>query len=187
MSAATYELRDNVAWLGLNRPRKRNAIDSRLLAALHENVKRERVIRIGRWRALEPKLQPLRYRLSKAACAFLTTSACSAVQALRAKNGLSSERASGVTRYSTPGGAPSISRRSRIPLRSSRRRHWVNVFGAIFGTCRFSALNRSDPPAAQIAPRTRMLHRSAIWSSRIRSKSLPSVFMGHGGGYLGVM
>jgi (methylthio)acryloyl-CoA hydratase len=42
--AVTYELLDNVAWLGLNRPRKRNAIDSRLLAALHESVTRERVI-----------------------------------------------------------------------------------------------------------------------------------------------
>jgi (methylthio)acryloyl-CoA hydratase len=38
--AVTYELCDNVAWLGLNRPRKRNAIDSRLLAALHESVTR---------------------------------------------------------------------------------------------------------------------------------------------------
>ncbi len=38
--AVTYELRDNVAWLGLNRPQKRNAIDSRLLAALHESVTR---------------------------------------------------------------------------------------------------------------------------------------------------
>jgi enoyl-CoA hydratase/carnithine racemase len=29
-----------MAWLGLNRPQKRNAIDSRLLAALHESVTR---------------------------------------------------------------------------------------------------------------------------------------------------
>jgi (methylthio)acryloyl-CoA hydratase len=36
----TYELRENVAWLGLNRPRKRNAIDNRLLAALQDSVTR---------------------------------------------------------------------------------------------------------------------------------------------------
>lgn len=30
----TYELRDSVAWLGLNRPDKRNAIGEALLAAL---------------------------------------------------------------------------------------------------------------------------------------------------------
>jgi enoyl-CoA hydratase/carnithine racemase len=36
----TYELRENVAWLGLNRPQKRNAIDSHLLAALQDSVTR---------------------------------------------------------------------------------------------------------------------------------------------------
>jgi (methylthio)acryloyl-CoA hydratase len=36
----TYELHENVAWLGLNRPQKRNAIDNRLLAALQESVTR---------------------------------------------------------------------------------------------------------------------------------------------------
>ena len=30
----TYELRDRVAWLGLNRPAKRNAISEALLAAI---------------------------------------------------------------------------------------------------------------------------------------------------------
>ena len=36
----TYELRESVAWLGLNRPQKRNAIDKRLLAALQDSVTR---------------------------------------------------------------------------------------------------------------------------------------------------
>ena len=36
----TYELHENVAWLGLNRPHKRNAIDSRVLGALQESVTR---------------------------------------------------------------------------------------------------------------------------------------------------
>jgi hypothetical protein len=36
----TYQLHDNMAWLGLNRPQKGNAIDSRLLAALHESASR---------------------------------------------------------------------------------------------------------------------------------------------------
>jgi enoyl-CoA hydratase/carnithine racemase len=36
----TYELRDSVAWLGLNRPDKRNAIGEALLAALETAVRR---------------------------------------------------------------------------------------------------------------------------------------------------
>jgi (methylthio)acryloyl-CoA hydratase len=36
----TYELRDDVAWLGLNRPHKRNAIDDALLGALEAAVRR---------------------------------------------------------------------------------------------------------------------------------------------------
>src|SRR5712672_3939019 len=36
----TYELRDGVAWLGLNRPHKRNAIGEALLAALEAAVRR---------------------------------------------------------------------------------------------------------------------------------------------------
>jgi (methylthio)acryloyl-CoA hydratase len=36
----TYELRDGVAWLGLNRPHKRNAIGDALLAALEAAVRR---------------------------------------------------------------------------------------------------------------------------------------------------
>lgn len=36
----TYELRDSVAWLGLNRPHKRNAIGEALLAALEAAVRR---------------------------------------------------------------------------------------------------------------------------------------------------
>jgi enoyl-CoA hydratase/carnithine racemase len=36
----TYELRDSVAWLGLNRPDKRNAIGEALLAALEAAVRR---------------------------------------------------------------------------------------------------------------------------------------------------
>jgi (methylthio)acryloyl-CoA hydratase len=36
----TYELRDSVAWLGLNRPHKRNAIGGALLAALEAAVRR---------------------------------------------------------------------------------------------------------------------------------------------------
>src|SRR5260370_34891839 len=36
----TYELRDGVAWLGLNRPHKRNAIGDTLLAALEAAVRR---------------------------------------------------------------------------------------------------------------------------------------------------
>ena len=36
----TYELRESLAWLGLNRPHKRNAIDSRVLGALQESVTR---------------------------------------------------------------------------------------------------------------------------------------------------
>jgi (methylthio)acryloyl-CoA hydratase len=36
----TYELRESVAWLGLHRPQKRNAIDNRLLAALQDGVTR---------------------------------------------------------------------------------------------------------------------------------------------------
>src|SRR5947209_12921650 len=36
----TYELIDSVAWLGLNRPHKRNAIDSALLADLRTAVGR---------------------------------------------------------------------------------------------------------------------------------------------------
>jgi enoyl-CoA hydratase/carnithine racemase len=39
-SVVTYELRESVAWLGLNRPQKRNAIDNRLLAALQDSVTR---------------------------------------------------------------------------------------------------------------------------------------------------
>jgi hypothetical protein len=35
-----YELRESVAWLGLNRPQKRNAIDNGLLAALQDSVTR---------------------------------------------------------------------------------------------------------------------------------------------------
>ena len=38
--AVTYELRDNVAWLGLDRPAKRNAIDNRLLAGIEAGVRR---------------------------------------------------------------------------------------------------------------------------------------------------
>ncbi len=34
----TYELRESVAWLGLNRPEKRNAINSHLLVALQDRV-----------------------------------------------------------------------------------------------------------------------------------------------------
>jgi (methylthio)acryloyl-CoA hydratase len=36
----TYELRESVAWLGLNRPEKRNAINNQLLAALQNSVTR---------------------------------------------------------------------------------------------------------------------------------------------------
>jgi enoyl-CoA hydratase/carnithine racemase len=36
----TYELRDGVAWLGLNRPHKRNAIGDALLAVLEAAVRR---------------------------------------------------------------------------------------------------------------------------------------------------
>jgi hypothetical protein len=39
-STVTYELRDGVAWLGLNRPHKRNAIGEALLAALEVAVRR---------------------------------------------------------------------------------------------------------------------------------------------------
>src|ERR1700730_8914125 len=39
----TYELRDGVAWLGLNRPHKRNAIGDALLAALEAAVRRAQV------------------------------------------------------------------------------------------------------------------------------------------------
>jgi len=35
----TYWLRDSVAWLGLNRPHKRNAIGETLLAALEAAVR----------------------------------------------------------------------------------------------------------------------------------------------------
>src|ERR1700730_9892453 len=38
--AVTYELRDGVAWLGLNRPHKRNAIGEALLAGLEAAVRR---------------------------------------------------------------------------------------------------------------------------------------------------
>ena len=38
--AVTYELRDRVAWIGLNRPAKRNAINDALLAALEEAARR---------------------------------------------------------------------------------------------------------------------------------------------------
>jgi hypothetical protein len=55
--AVTYELRDNVAWLGLNRPRKRNAIDRRLLVALHESVARERS-RCGQPLRIAPLITP---------------------------------------------------------------------------------------------------------------------------------
>jgi len=37
--AVTYEVRDHVAWIGLNRPRKRNAIGNTLLAALTDAVR----------------------------------------------------------------------------------------------------------------------------------------------------
>jgi (methylthio)acryloyl-CoA hydratase len=36
----TYELRDHVAWLGLNRPQKRNAIGEALLAGLEAAIQR---------------------------------------------------------------------------------------------------------------------------------------------------
>src|SRR5258708_30536587 len=36
----TYELRDGVAWLGLDRPHKRNAIRAALLAAFQASVRR---------------------------------------------------------------------------------------------------------------------------------------------------
>jgi (methylthio)acryloyl-CoA hydratase len=36
----TYELRESVAWVGLNRPEKRNAINNQLLAALQDSVTR---------------------------------------------------------------------------------------------------------------------------------------------------
>jgi enoyl-CoA hydratase/carnithine racemase len=36
----TYELRDHVAWLGLNRPQKRNAIGEALLAGLGAAIRR---------------------------------------------------------------------------------------------------------------------------------------------------
>jgi (methylthio)acryloyl-CoA hydratase len=36
----TYELRDSVAWLGLNRPHKRNAIGDALLASFEAAVRR---------------------------------------------------------------------------------------------------------------------------------------------------
>jgi (methylthio)acryloyl-CoA hydratase len=36
----SYELRKGVAWLGLNRPEKRNAINNRLLTALQDGVTR---------------------------------------------------------------------------------------------------------------------------------------------------
>jgi (methylthio)acryloyl-CoA hydratase len=36
----TYELRDQVAWIGLNRPAKRNAINNALLAALEAGVRK---------------------------------------------------------------------------------------------------------------------------------------------------
>jgi enoyl-CoA hydratase/carnithine racemase len=38
--AVTYELRDRVAWIGLNRPRKRNAINDALLADLEAAARR---------------------------------------------------------------------------------------------------------------------------------------------------
>jgi enoyl-CoA hydratase/carnithine racemase len=38
--AVTYELRDGVAWLGLNRPHKRNAIGEALLAGLEAALRR---------------------------------------------------------------------------------------------------------------------------------------------------
>ena len=36
----TYELRDGIAWLGLNRPHKRNAINEALLAEFNLGVRR---------------------------------------------------------------------------------------------------------------------------------------------------
>src|ERR671916_3004422 len=38
--AVTYEVRDRVAWVGLNRPQKRNAIGDTLLAALETAARR---------------------------------------------------------------------------------------------------------------------------------------------------
>ena len=39
-SSITYELRDRVAWIGLNRPQKRNAINDALLAELETAIRR---------------------------------------------------------------------------------------------------------------------------------------------------
>ena len=39
-STVTFELRESVAWLGLDRPQKRNAIDNPLLTALQDSVTR---------------------------------------------------------------------------------------------------------------------------------------------------
>jgi hypothetical protein len=50
--AVTYELRDNVAWLGLNRPRKRNAILVICLAAPRKDLGKS-AIHSGPW-ALAP-------------------------------------------------------------------------------------------------------------------------------------
>jgi len=119
-------------------------------------------------------------RSSNAFCAARRASACSMVHAFKAAKGLSSDRPSGVTLYSTPGGAVSMSLRSRMPFRSSRRRACVRVFCAMPSIRRRTSLKRNVPPAAQIAPRTRMLHRSAIWSRSSRSNSLPSDFIVQG-------
>ena len=38
--SVTYELRDRVGWIGLNRPQKRNAVNDALLAELETAVRR---------------------------------------------------------------------------------------------------------------------------------------------------